>query len=312
VTLDPHVRAFLDVIAAAGGPRLWQLTAAEARQTQLALAAVADVKDVPIGRVDDSELPGAGGPLRFRSYTPAAPAEAPLPCLVYFHGGGFIMGDLDTHDGLCRMLANASGCRVISVAYRLAPEHRFPAGVEDAIAAVTWVAAQARALGVDPNRLAVGGDSAGGNLAAVTCQLAKQAGGPRIALQVLICPMTDDTTETESRRTLAEGYFLESRVMQHFQELYYTADMDRADPRVSPLRAADLRSLPPAHVHTAEFDPLRDEGEAYAEGLARAGVKVQYTCHLGMIHHFYALAGAIPYGQSAMSAAGAAIKAALA
>jgi acetyl esterase/lipase len=311
VALDPDVRTFLDLLAAAGGPKLWQLTPAEARQTQLALAAVADVKDVPIGRIDDGELPGAGGPLRFRSYTPTDPAHEPWPCLVYFHGGGFIMGDLDTHDGVCRMLANASGCRVLSVAYRLAPEHRFPAAVEDTFAATTWVAEHARALGLDPDRLAVGGDSAGGNLAAVTCQLAKQAGGPRIALQILICPMTDDTTETASRRAFAEGYFLEDRIMRHFQELYYTAAADREDPRASPLRAADLRDLPPAHVHTAEFDPLRDEAKAYADRLVRAGVPVEYTCHPGMIHHFYAVAGAIPYGRSAMREAGAAIKAAL-
>jgi acetyl esterase/lipase len=312
VTLDPDVRRFLDLIALAGGPKLWQLSPAEARQGHLALAHVADVKDVPIGRIDDGELAGAAGPLSFRNYTPVEPAAETLPGLVYFHGGGFIMGGIDTLDGCCRMLANASGCRVISVAYRLAPEHKFPAAVDDALAATRWVAEHAGTLGVDPSRLAVGGDSAGGNLAAVTCQLAQQAGGPRIALQVLICPPTDDTKETASRRAFAEGYLLDGPVIRYFQELYYDADTDRADPRVSPLRAADLRNLPPAHVHTAEFDPLRDEGEAYAEHLARAGVKVQYTCHLGMIHHFYALAGAIPYGRAAMSAAGAAIKAALA
>lgn len=312
MSLDPHVKGLLDMLAASGRPKVWQLTPAEARQAFLALAQATDAKDVPIGRIENGELPGPAGPLPFRSYTPAAAVAGPLAGLVYFHGGGFVIGSLDTYDGLCRMLANESGCRVISVDYRLAPEHKFPAAVEDAYAATKWVAQHAATLGIDPNRIAVGGDSAGGNLAAVVCQLAKKAGGPKLALQILFCAPTDITAETESRLAFAEGYFLETASMRWFGDQYYLPDADRRDPRISPLHAADVAGLPPAHIHTAGFDPLRDEGKAYADRLERSGVTVRYTCHEGMIHHFYAMAGAIPYARSAMKTAGAAIKTALA
>jgi acetyl esterase len=312
MALDPHVKALLDMIAAAGRPKIWQLTPPEARQAFLALAQLTDAKDVPIGKIENGELPGPAGPLPYRLYTPAASAAGPLPGLVYFHGGGFVIGNLDTHEGFCRMLANESGCRVISVDYRLAPEHKFPAAVEDAYAATKWVAEHAATLGIDPNRIAVGGDSAGGNLAALVCQLAKKTGGPKIALQILFCAGTDLAGETESHRAFAEGYFLEEASIRWFMNQYCPPGMDRSDPRASPLRAADLAGLPPAHIHTAAFDPLRDEGKAYADRLERAGVKVRYTCHEGMIHHFYGMAGAIPYARTALKTAGAAIKAALA
>ena len=312
MSLDPHVKGLLDMIAAAGRPKIWQLTPPEARQAFVALAKATDAKDVPIGRIDNGELPGPAGPLPFRVYTPVAPAAEPMAGIVYFHGGGFVIGNLDTHDGFCRMLANESGCRVISVDYRLAPEHKFPAAVEDAYAATKWVAEHAATLGIDPNRIAVGGDSAGGNLAAVVCQLAKKAGGPKLALQIMICARTDSTAETESHRAFAEGYLLEKAGMRWFGDQYYPPDVDPRDPRISPLHAADLAGLPPAHIHTAGFDPLRDEGKAYADRLERSGVKVRYTCHEGMIHHFYAMAGAIPYARSAVKAVGAAIKTALA
>jgi acetyl esterase/lipase len=310
--LDPAAKNLLDLLVAAGRPKVWQIGAVEGREGLRKLAQAADAKDVPIGRIEDGEWPGPAGALAYRSYTPVDAAGEPLPALLYFHGGGFVIGDLDTHDGLCRLLANASGCRVISVAYRLAPEHKFPAAVEDACAAACWVADHARALGIDPGRIAIGGDSAGANLAAVVCQLAKQAGGPRLALQLLLYPATDSAAETASRRALAEGYLLEKKSMEWFFQQYVEPGTDPKDPRLSPLLAPDLSGLPPAHIHTAEFDPLRDEGKAYADKLAAAGVPVEYTYHPGMIHHFFCLAGAIPYARTAIANAGAAIKQALA
>jgi len=309
--LDPHVKSLLAMLVAAGRPKVWQVTPAEARDGMIALAQAVDVKDVPIGGVEDGTLPGPAGALKYRLYTPVAPAAGRLPAVVYFHGGGYVIGNLDTHDGMSRLLANASGCRIVSIDYRLAPEHKFPAAIEDGLAAIDWVAGSAARLGIDHTRLAVAGDSAGGNLAAVVCQLAKQAGGPKIALQVLFCPATDGSRDTESSRAFAEGYLLEAESIRWFGRQYYPADADPNDPRVSPLRAVDLSGLPPAHIHTAAFDPLRDEGKAYADRLRQAGVAVRYTCHDGMIHHFYALGGAIPYAQTALKLAGGAIKQAL-
>ena len=310
--LDPAARNLLDLLVAANRPKIWEVGAVEGRKASRQLTLVADAKDVPIGSIENGTWPGPAGRLAYRMYTPVRAAAGPLPALVYFHGGGFVIGDLETTEGLCRMLANASGCRVISIEYRLAPEHKFPAAIEDAYAAVSWVAAHGRALGIDPDRIAVGGDSAGGNLATVTCQLAKQNGGPKIALQLLLYPATDATTETGSRRALAAGYLLEQRSMEWFFAQYVPPDANPNDPRISPLLAGDLSGLPPAHIHTAEFDPLRDEGKAYADKLAAAGVEVEYICHTGMIHHFFCLGGAIPYAATAVADAGAAIKQALA
>jgi acetyl esterase len=211
---------------------------------------------------------------------------------------------------MCRALANESGCRLVSVDYRLAPEHKFPAAVEDAYAATEWIAAHAAELAIDPACLAVAGDSAGGNLAAVVCQKAKGS-GLTIALQVLFCPVTDIAADNQSRREFAEGYFLEGPLMRWAGTHYLPAGVDLNDPRLSPLRAADLSGLPTAHIHTAGFDPLRDEGKAYADALERAGVKVHYVCHEHMIHHFYAMAGAIPHAHTALKAVGADIKAVL-
>ncbi|HYM32898.1 MAG TPA: alpha/beta hydrolase [Candidatus Cybelea sp.] len=310
--LDPHVKGLMDMLVAAGRPKVWQLTPPEAREAMMALAQAVDAKDIGIGRVENRELPGPASTLPIRIYSPIAPGAERLPGLVYFHGGGFVIGNLDTHEGMCRILANDSGCRVVSIDYRLAPEHRFPAAVEDAFAAVKWVAEHALELGIDPNCIAVGGDSAGGNLAAVVCQLAKSNGAPRISLQVLFCPATDATADTPSMREFAEGYMLEKSSMIWFFENYCGPNADRSDPRLSPGLAGDVSGLPPAHIHTAGFDPLRDEGKAYADRLERAGVKVRYVCHDGMVHHFYCMAGAIPYARAALKEAGAAIKAALA
>jgi acetyl esterase/lipase len=310
--LDPAAKNLLDLLVAAGRPKVWQVSPPEAREGIRALAEAADVKDAPIGRVENATLPGPAGALPYRSYTPVDAGPEPLPAIVYFHGGGFVIGDLDTHEGLCRMLANASGCRVISVEYRLAPEHKFPAAVEDAHAAVCWVADHARELGIDKDHIAVGGDSAGGNLSAVVCQLIKERGGPKLALQLLLYPATESGVETPSRLALAEGYLLEKKSIEWFFQQYVASGTDPIDPRLSPLLATDLSGLPPAHIHTAEFDPLVDEGKAYAQKLAAAGIAVEYTCHPGMIHHFFCLGGAIPYARTAIANAGAAIKQTLA
>jgi acetyl esterase/lipase len=310
--LDRQAKRILDMLAAGGmPPSIAQFTPPKMRQAMLRLAQALDIKAVPIGNIENRDLPSSGGPLPVRIYTPLAVSDRESAGMVYFHGGAGVFCSIETHEGLCRMLANASGCRIISVDYRLAPEHQFPAAVEDSYFATQWVCEHARKLSIDPGRIAVGGDSAGGTLAAVVCQLAKRAGGPAIALQVLFCPVTDLSQESASRRAFGEGYFLDRMTLDWAIGHYCPAGVDMADIRISPLRALDLADLPPAHIHTAEFDPLRDEGKAYADALARAGVRVRYTCHEGMIHHFYGMAGAIQDAQTAIAQAGAAIQEAL-
>jgi acetyl esterase/lipase len=308
VPLDPHVKRFLHMVAAGGIPGVSELTPPKMREAILRLAQVVNAADVPIGKTENRKLPRLGGSLPARIYTPSAINAGESAGLVYFHGGAGVFCNIETHDGLCRMLANASGCRVVSVDYRLAPEHKFPAAVEDSYLATRWVSENALELDIDPKRIAVGGDSAGGTLATVVCQLAKQAGGPRLALQVLFCPVTDVNADTESRKVYAERYFFDKEIMNWAFKHYCPPGVDLEDPRISPLYAANLAGSPPAHIHTAELDPLRDEGKAYADRLKRAGVKVRYICHEGMIHHFYAMAGVIPYARLAIKAAGAAIK----
>jgi acetyl esterase/lipase len=312
VPLDPAAKRLLDMLAAAGGmPDIAAMTPQQMREGFRRLARSVDLKGVPIGAIQDGELPGPDGPLPYRTYTPQRPAARPLPALVFFHGGGCVFGDIDTHDGLCRMLAVESGCAVVSVGYRRAPEHKFPAAVEDSYAATQWVADHAAELGLDGGRIAVGGDSAGAGLAVVVCQMAAARHGPRIALQLLFCPVLDMRAETPSRRDFAQGYFLDQATIDWMLRHYCAPDVDLDDPRLSPLRAPQFSGLPPAHIHTAEFDPLRDEGEAYAQALRRAGVPARYTCHAGMIHYFYAMAGAIPAARTALKAAAAAMRDAL-
>lgn len=299
-------------MAAAGvNPERSALAAGNLREAMRRLAQAVDVKDVPVATVEDRRLPGPGGPLLVRVYTPEGAGRSAAG-LLYFHGGMGVFCDVQTHDGLCRLLANASGCRVASVDYRMAPEHPFPAAVEDCYWAARWIAEHAAELGLDPARLAIGGDSHGGTLAAVVCQLAKDAGGPALALQALFCPVLDLAAETPSRREFASGHFLDKSTLDWAVAQYCVGGEDLADPRISPLRAAELAGLPPAHIHTAEFDPMRDEGKAYADALTAAGVDVRHVCHAGMIHHFYGMAGAIPYARAAIEDAGAAIKDALA
>ena len=307
--LCSNAKLFLDLVAASGEPKLWELTPAEARQKVLELTRMVECEE-PVGKVEDRTLPGPAGPLPCRIYTPATVGDDPSGGVVFFHGGAWVLGNIDTHDCLCRILANESGCRFVSVDYRLAPEHPFPAAVDDACAATAWIAAHAADFAIDPDCLAVAGDSAGGTLAAVVCQRAK-ASGCKIALQVLLCPLTDIAADNPSRRDFAEGYFLEGPLMSWAVTHYLPSGVDLNDPRQSPLHTPDLSGLPPCHIHTAGFDLLRDEGKAYADALERAGVDVRYVCHEQMIHHFYAMAGAIPYARTALEAVGADIKATL-
>jgi acetyl esterase len=308
--LDPHARRLLAMLAAAGAADASGGTISERRHAFAALMRFSE-SVVEVGGVEDRAIPGPCGPIGLRFYTPIGAASDRLAGLVYFHGGGLVAGDLSTHDSLCRSLANASGCRVIAVDYRLAPEHKFPAAAVDCYLAAIWVLSRATTLGIDPERLAVGGDSAGGTLAAVVCQMARETREARFALQLLLCPILDFTATTASRRTLGKGYLLDQATMDRDIAQYVLPGVDLAHPRISPSRAPELDGLPPAFIHTAEFDPLRDEGRAYADRLKQASIAVSYTCHAGMIHLFYGLSGVIPYARIALKGIGAELAAAL-
>jgi acetyl esterase len=258
--------------------------------------------------VEDRRIHTLAGEFGVRIYTPHRASGRPAPIVVYFHGGGWAAGDLDTHDASARYYSAHADAVVVSVDYRQPPEHKFPAAVEDSYAAVEWAVAHARELGGDAARLAVAGDSAGGNLATVVCQLARERRGPRIAYQVLIYPTVDlrdpvDDPAYPSRHHFGGGdYFLSMRDMEWFRALYVTDPArESSDARLSPIAARDLAGLPPALVLTAECDPLRDEGKAYADRLAAAGVPVEYRCYAGTIHAFMSFAGAIPLGLEALS-----------
>jgi acetyl esterase/lipase len=229
----------------------------------------------------------------------------PAPALVYFHGDGLVAGSLDTHDALCRTLANAACCLVVSVGHRLAPESPFSAAVDDGVAAVSWILTHSRTLQIAPHRIGIAGDSAGATVAAAVCQLLRGAPEPKPALQLLLCPILDLGADTASRKCFGAGFLLDMRNFALELEQYLPAGSDSSDPRVSPLRAANLRGLPVTHIHTAEYDPMRDEGSAYADRPRGADIEVHYTCHAGMIHLFYALTGVIPYSSTAMRPIGA-------
>jgi acetyl esterase len=310
MSLDKNVKALLDQVAALGAPKLWEIGPQAARAAMK--MSIFRTNDEPCGAVSDSSFPGPASDVRLRTYTPVGASQAVLPGLIFYHGGGFALGDLDTHDGLCRALSNQSGCRVVSVEYRLAPEHPFPAAAEDSIAAAEWIAAHAPEFGIDPARLAVGGDSAGGNLAAVVAIVAKQRGAPKLSFQLLIYPVTQlGGAETPSMRENAKGYFLEKASMEWFTKLYCPDLSQRTDPRLSPLLARDLSGLPPAYLVTAGFDPLRDEGKAYADKLDAAGVPVTYVNYPGMVHGFFSFRSLVPKAREAVAAAAAAVRTAL-
>jgi acetyl esterase len=311
MSLDARAKRFLDTLAALNPPSALSLSAAERREALKHLLSFSGRSEA-VGAVEDRTLPGPAGSLALRIYTPASrhSSEA-LPGLIYFHGGGLVAGSLETHDSICRCLANASECRVLSVDYRLGPESRFPAALEDGCAATQWIARHARELRLDPARLGICGDSAGATLAAVVCQMQADSGAASLAFQFLLCPIMDFIAESASRRELAHGYLVDRETLEHDLRHYLGPDADAADPRISPLRAPDLRRLPPTIVHTAEFDPLRDEGRAYAERLEAAGVRTLYRCHPGMIHLFYGMRGLIPYAGTAYAQMGADIRSVL-
>jgi len=317
VPLDPRVRRFLDALAAGKAPNALETTVAQRRLGLMELMKLAG-PETPVARIEDRTLPGPAGALGVRIYTPL-PAGLPLPAgpqllpgLIYFHGGGLVAGTVATHDPIGRALASAGACRVVSVEYRLAPEHPFPAALDDALAAVTHIGARAAEFGIDGMRLGICGDSAGGTLAAATAQTVARIGGPRLALQLLICPILDYSRSTKSRRDLASGYLIDQATLDHDLLHYAPPGTDPANPRISPLRAEDVAGLPRTLIHTAEFDPVRDEGHDYFERLVRAHAEVSYTCHPGMIHLFYGLGAVIPYARTAFEQIGAEIRAALA
>jgi acetyl esterase len=310
MSLDPRAKRFLDFLAAGNPPDARSATVEERRAGLAALMKLAG-PDAAVSAVVDRTIPGPGGALAIRIYSPLN-AAALQRGLIYFHGGGMVAGSVATHDSIARALAHYGAVRVISVDYRLAPEHRFPAALDDAMAAVRFISANAVDLGIDASRLGICGDSAGATLAAVTCQAAARVGSPPLALQLLICPILDYSGSTASRRDLNSGYLIDQATLDHDLQHYLPAGTESSNPRISPALSRELSGMPKTLIHTAEFDPLRDEGRNYFERLTRAHTEVSYTCHPGMIHLFYGLGSVIPYARTAFEQIGGEIRAALA
>ncbi len=298
--VDPHIAPLLELLATVPPMSEGSPEAAREAFRQLTVGGRQPEQVVPVGSVEDTTIPGPAGELAARVYRPSE--EGPVPTVVLFHGGGWVIGDLDTHDNMARSICRDCTAVVVSVDYRLAPEAPFPAAVEDAVAATRWVGERLADFGGDP-RLAVAGDSAGGNLAAVVAQQLRDSGGPALAGQLLVYPATDVTGDYASRTENAEGYFLDLPTMLWFMEHYADEAAAHEDPRLSPLRATDLSGLPPAVVVTAEYDPLRDEGEAYAAALSQAGVRVDVRRFDGMIHGFFDMGTFSPGAQAAIDEA---------
>jgi acetyl esterase len=285
-TLDPEIQMTLALLEKRGDPDLETLPPVQGRAQTRRQAQVFAGREVRVGSVRDLTVPGPDGPLPARHYAPPERSiRTPAPLLVFFHGGGFVIGDLETHDVTCRIFCRHAGVHVLAIDYRLAPEHPWPAPVEDAVAATRWALANAGELGADPDRVAVGGDSAGGNLAAVACQVLVAEDGPSPAAQLLLYPTTDAGHTGGSAELFAEGFFLTKPQMDWFTEQYLGTDYDATDPRISPM-VGRLEGLPPVVLVTAGFDPLRDEGERYAAALRDAGVPVVLRRFEGMIHGF--------------------------
>ena len=285
--LHPQAQAFIDLLVAKGVPPTHTLSHTDARQYYRERRAITQPEPGQVAEVRELAAEGPRGPIPMRAYRPlGSDPEAVLPVLVYYHGGGWTIGDLDTHDTLCRELCNLSGCAVVAVDYRMGPEDRFPAAVDDVLAATHWVRRQAASLGVDPERLAVGGDSAGGNLAAVVSIAARDAGDLPITFQLLIYPATDMRRGHPSHKTNGQGYVLTSDTITYFHDHYIDDAKHDLDWRASPLLRKDLQGLPPALVLTAGYDPLRDEGLDYARALTDAGNRATYVCFERQIHGF--------------------------
>ncbi|MEJ8279749.1 alpha/beta hydrolase [Pseudonocardia spirodelae] len=303
--LHPQVEALLTLMAEQGGPPPETMTVAQNRAMIREMVGLSGPPE-PVASVRDDRA----GDVPVRIYTPEG--TGPFPVLLFLHGGGWVIGDLDSHDPVCRVLANRAGAVVVAVDYRLAPEHRFPSAVDDAVTALQWVHAHAADLGADPDRIAVGGDSAGGNLSAVLAQHARDHGGPALRFQLLIYPAVDAADESPSMTRNAAGPLLTVAWMQWFMNHYLAGEEDLLDPRMSPARATDLSGLPPAMIVTAEFDPLCDQGAAYAAALNAAGVKAELRESPGMIHGFAQFGGAVDDSRAMLDEAGAALRAALA
>ncbi len=305
--LDPQVKALLDMTK--GMLSFSELSPAAARKQSSEMRALRNATPPEVAHVEDRKIPGPAGSIPVRVYTPAG--NGPFPVLVYYHGGGFVIGDLESHDGVCRLLTNGAGCVTVAVDYRLAPEAKFPAAVDDCYAATRWVSENAAQLNADPNRLAVGGDSAGGNLAAVISILARDRKTPKIVFQLLIYPATDITCSAPSHKTNTE-YILTPADIRWFMGHYLRSDDDKRNPLASPLFTASFNGLPPALIITAEFDPLRDEGEDYGRKLREAGVPVQVSRYEGMVHGFVSMNDMIDKGKQGIAEAAAALEKALA
>jgi acetyl esterase/lipase len=308
--LDPQMKAILDKAAAVGGPAFHTLGVEKVRAA-IRAGASSGAREA-VAHVEDRRIPGPAGEIPVRIYRPVPypGGEGRLAAVAFFHGGGWVAGDLDTHDVICRILANAARCVVVSVDYRLAPEHRFPAGPDDCYAATVWVANNAPALGADPSRLAVAGTSAGGTLAAAVALMARDRRGPRIGFQVLWYPAADAALDTPSHREYASGsYYLLSRAdMEWFWNCYLSSARDRANPYCCPGVAKDLSGLAPALIVTAEYDPLRDEAEEYAARLKRAGVAARCTRYEGVTHAFTGMAPVLDKGRQSILEAAAAMR----
>jgi acetyl esterase len=300
--LDPQVRLMRERRIRAGVAPLYTLTVAQAREADLASIRAVGGDPEPVHHVMDRRIPGPDSDLPIRVYTPNGPG--PHPVLVYFFGGGWTLGSVDTSDGICRRLTNVAACVTVTVGYRLAPEHRFPAAVEDCYAATCWIAEHATELGGHTNRIAVGGDSAGGNLAAAVALLVRERGGVDLVGQLLVYPNTDFLADSGSMADNTDPALFNRTSVAWYWKHYLATESDGSDPLASPLRATDLRGLPPALVITAEYDPLRDQGEAYARRLAEYGVPVQLTRYDGMVHGFFAMAGSLDAGRAAIEQAG--------
>jgi acetyl esterase len=299
LTLDPQLQLLLALRQRRGPGAITAMTPPRAREWARQESAAATGRPIRVGAVADLTIDGAAGPLPARHYVPTEPG--PHPLLVFLHGGGFVIGDLDTHDQACRLICRYAGVHVLAVDYRLAPEHPFPAAVEDARAALRWAGTNARALGADPTRVAIGGDSAGGNLSAVVAQCTAADGGPVPAAQLLLYPAIDRSSPYRSLTMFADGFFLTADEIEWFDHHYSgpTAP-DETDPRRNPLKQQDLSGLAPALVITAGFDPLRDEGETYAEALAAAGTPVILRRKPGLVHGFANMIDVSPSARAAL------------
>lgn len=309
--LDPQIEALLQQMEQQGMPPVHTLTPMKARESRNPVFIRLGGLPEAVAHVENLTIPGQAGEIPIRIYTPQG--RGPFPILVYFHGGGWVICNLDTHDSVCRSLANGASCIVVSVDYRLAPEHKFPAAVDDAYTATQWVAYSANLINGDSARITVGGDSAGGNLAAVVSLMAREKGGPSLMYQVLIYPVTNVSSfDTNSYREHGEGYILTKDSMEYYGGHYIGHEEELQNPYASPLLAQELSGLPPALVITAEFDVLTDEAEAFANRLKQAGVPVTYTCYEGMIHAFFSLAAVVGRARDAMDEVTAALRSAFA